>query len=187
MIRICEHWKRITATFFVLISLTAVSASAQDGRLNFDKLAHLESKASQTIEVNAESPLLQLVPKMLLGGDSGEEKILKELVLSLKGVFVRHYEFENAGEFAQSDVESIRSQLRGWSKVFGIRSKREGQIVEVHTLGEGAKLSGLVILAIGSKEVTIVNVTGQIDLEKLIEMARHFGLLDIEIDKTKKE
>jgi hypothetical protein len=169
------------------MSLAAASASAQDGRLNLDRLTTLESKASQVVEVNVESPLLQLAPKFLPGGQSADEKILKELVASLKGVYVRHYEFEKPGEYSPSDVDSIRSQLGGWSKVLGIRSKRQSEVVEVLTLGAGTKLSGLVILATGPKDITVVNVIGEIDLEKLIEMARRFGLLDIELDKSIKE
>ena len=36
---------------------------------------------------------------------------IKEMILGLKGVFVKRFEFEKEGEYTLADVESIRSQL----------------------------------------------------------------------------
>ncbi|MEW6210497.1 MAG: DUF4252 domain-containing protein [Acidobacteriota bacterium] len=180
---------RYLKPFSALIVILALSlpACGQDGRIKFDALAHLEAKASETVDVNVESPLLQLVPKLVFGGESAEEKTMRELVAGLKGVFVRHYEFEKNGDYTVADLDAVRAQARGWSKLVGIRSKRGEETVEVYTLTDAGKITALLILAAEPRELTIVNVIGVVDLEKLISMARHFGWLEIEIDKTKKE
>ncbi len=170
-----------------IIALCSLPVQAQDGRVKFDALSHLEAKASETVDVNVESPLLQIIPKLVFGGQSVAEKTMRELVAGLKGVFVRHYEFEKSGAFTESDLDAVRSQVRSWSKIVGIRSKRGGETVEVHTLMDGSKITGLLILAVEPRQLTLVNVVGPVDLEKLIEMARHFGWLDLELDKAKKE
>ena len=186
MIRTAKFLKKFFA-IMTMIALCTLPVCGQDGRLKFDALSHLEAKASETVDVNVESPLLQLVPKLVFGGESIEEKTMRELVSGLKGVFVRHYEFEKSGEYTESDLDAVRAQVRGWSKIVGIRSKRGSETVEAYTLMDGSKIAGLLILAAEPRELTLVNVVGIIDLEKLIEMSRYFGWLELEMDKTKKE
>lgn len=186
MTQTAKYLKKFSA-LAVMIALCSLPVCGQDGRIKFDALSQLEAKASETVDVNVESPLLQLIPKLVFGGESVEEKTMREMVAGLKGVFVRHYEFEKSGEFTQADLDTVRAQVRSWSKIVGIRSKRGGESVEVYTLMDGSKITGLLILAAGPRELTLVNVIGPVDLEKLIEMARHFGVLELELDKTKKE
>ncbi|HEY7544005.1 MAG TPA: DUF4252 domain-containing protein, partial [Blastocatellia bacterium] len=164
MIRTAKYLKKFSV-LTAIIALCSVQVCGQDGRLKFDALSHLEAKASETVDVNLESPLLQLIPKLPFGG---EEKIVRELVAGLKGVFVRHYEFEKSGEYTESDLEAVRAQVRGWSKIVGVRSKRGEETVEVYTLMDGSKIAGLLVLAAEPRELTLVNVVGTIDLERLI-------------------
>lgn len=187
MTRTAQYPKKSSALVVAMILLCALPVYGQDGRIKFDALSQLEAKASEMVDVNVESPLLQLIPKLVFGGESVEEKTMREIVAGLKGVFVRHYEFEKSGEFTQTDLDAVRAQVRGWSKIVGIRSKRGGETVEVYTLMDGSKITGLLILAAQPRQLTLVNVIGPVDLEKLIEMARHFGVLELELDKTKKE
>jgi hypothetical protein len=185
MIRTASYLKSISA--LIVLCALSLPARGQDGRIRFDALAHLEAKASETVDVNVESPLLQLVPKLVFGGESVEERTMRELVAGLKGVFIRHYEFEKDGEYTASDLDALRAQTQGWSKLFGVRSKRGEETVEVYTLTNAGKITALLILAVEPREMTVVNIVGVIDLEKLVSMARHFGWLELEIDKTKKE
>ncbi len=186
MIRTAKYLKKFSA-LTAIIALCSPMVCAQDGRIRLESLAHLEAKASETVDVNVESPLLQIIPKLVFGGQSVEEKTMRELVTGLKGVFVRHYEFEKSGEFTETDLDTVRAQVRSWSKIAGIRSKRGSETVEVYALMDGSKITGLLILAAEPRQLTLVNIVGPVDLEKLIEMARHFGWLELELDKTKKE
>ena len=107
----------------------------------------------------------------------GQRSKIKELILGLKGVFVKRFEFEKEGEFTLADVESIRSQLSapGWSSVANVRSKREGNY-DVSIMSEGSVIKGLAVLAAESKAFTVVNIVGPIDVAKLAELEGKFGI-----------
>jgi hypothetical protein len=82
-------------------------------------------------------------------------------------------------------------QLRGsnWSKIVSVKSRKDGNNVEVYLNMMGDQISGLAVLSIDPKEFTIVNIVGPIDLEKLSKLEGQFGVpeLGIETDKTKKK
>jgi len=51
--------------------------------------------------------------------------MVKELLSTLKGVYVKGVEFDKEGEYTEADLESIRAQLRapGWDRIVGVRSR----------------------------------------------------------------
>ena len=53
----------------------------------------------------------------------------------------------------------------------------------------GAEISGLAVLAADPKEITVVNIVGPVDLEKLTELEGNFGVpeLGIGVSKTKRK
>ena len=86
----------------------------------------------------------------------------------------------------------MRSQLRNpaWNKIVNVRSKKEGS-VEVYVMHNGTQVSGLALLAADPKEITVVNIVGPVDLEKLTELGGQFGIpdlddLDIDIERPAK-
>jgi hypothetical protein len=108
----------------------------------------------------------------------------------LKGIYVKSFEFEKEGEYSQIDVDSIMFQLNGstWSKVLTVKSKKDGQNIGVYLNMLGDQINGLAVVSIEPKELTVVNIVGPIDLEKLSELEGQFGVPDlgIEQEKTKK-
>jgi hypothetical protein len=126
-----------------------------------------------------------ITAKFLSGKDPDEAKI-KELVNGLKGIYVKSFEFERDGDYSQADIESIRSQLRNpaWSKVLNVSSKREGSI-EVYLMTTAASVGGLVVVATDLKELTVVNIVGPVDLEKLSQLEGQFGVPELGIETTK--
>jgi len=127
--------------------------------------------------------------RALSSKDADEAKV-KDLVNGLKGIYVKSFEFETEGQYSQADLESIRSQLRGsaWNRIVNVTSKKEGS-VEVYLMKNGAEISGLAVLAADPKEITVVNIVGPVDLEKLTELEGNFGVpeLGIGVSKTKRK
>lgn len=113
---------------------------------------------------------------------------MKELIKNLKGVYIRSFEFDKENEYTEADVEAIRNQLRApaWSSVVGVRSKREGENTEVYFMGQPEDLAGLAIIAAEPKELTIVNIVGPIDLDKLSELEGHLGVPKLDLEKPNK-
>jgi hypothetical protein len=115
---------------------------------------------------------------------------VKDLVNGLKGIYVKSFEFETAGQYSAADLDSIRSQLRSstWDKIVNVNSKKEGS-VEVYLMHNAGQISGLAVLASDPKEITIVNIIGAVDLQKLSELEGNFGVpvLGIEYPKAKRK
>jgi len=161
---------------FAIILLSVVPVVAQDIKLpaSLDRLA---SKASEVVDVTMDAQMLQLASRFLSDKDPEEAKA-KQLVSGLKGIYVRSFEFEKPGEYLESDVESIRSQLRGpeWSRIVGVRSRKSGDNAEVFIRTQNGKMTGLTVIAAEPKELTIVNIGGAITVEQLQDLGGHFGV-----------
>jgi hypothetical protein len=173
----------------VLVFLGAASVMAQNPRIQTANLDYLAAKASQTVDVNIDERVMQLTARFLSSKDPDEASV-KELVNGLKGIYVKSFEFDKEDEYSQADLESIRSQLRNaaWNKIVNVSSKREGS-VEVYLMSTGSLISGLAVLATDPKEITVVNIIGPVDLEKLTKLEGQFGVPDlgIEIQKPKRK
>lgn len=170
------------------VAAVAIAASAQDIKLPAN-LDQLESKATDVVDVTLDGPLLKLAGKFLSDKDPDEARA-KRLIGNLKGIYVRTFKFENPGEYSQSDVEQVRSQLKspGWTRIVGVHSKKEGERAEVWVRNDGDAVGGLVVLAAEAKELTIVNIVGQIRPEDVRDLGGHFGIPGLEVDgKNKKE
>jgi hypothetical protein len=168
----------------LLSAFCAATAQAQDARLQIDHLNKLAEKAGEVVEVTLDERLLQLAAKFLSNQNPTEAKV-KEIISGLKGVYVRVLEFDKPGEYAQSDLETIRSQLRqpGWQKIVGVFSRRGGDNVDVHLKMQGDNILGLAIIAADPTQLTVVNVIGPIDLEKLRELEGQFGIPKLDLEK----
>src|SRR5215813_11286930 len=173
-------------TFPAALLLLAMSAaSAQEPRLQISNLDYLAGKASQTVDVNVDEHLLQMTAKFL--GNDPDDKEIKDLVSGLKGIYVKVFEFEHENEYSAADVDSIRTQLRqpGWAKILTFTSKKEGS-VEVYLMTANDRISGLALLALDPKELTIVNIVGPVDLSKLSKLEGNFGVPDLHIEAPAK-
>ena len=179
-------WKLAAVAIFVMLGAGS-SATAQTARIKTSSLDYLAAKASETVDVNIDESLMQLAAKVFKSKDPDEARV-KHLVSGLKGIYVRVFEFEKEGEYAAADLESIRSQLRGtgWSKIVNVRSKKEGN-VDVYLMTSGSQVLGLAVLAADAKEIAVVNILGNIDLEKLSDLEGQFGVPDLGIEKPKRK
>jgi Domain of unknown function (DUF4252) len=170
----------------VLFVFGAATAMAQDPKIQTNQLDALTARASQTVDVNIDERLMRMTAGFLSGKDPDEAKV-KELINGLKGIYVRSFEFEKEGEYTQADLESIRTQLRNpaWNRVVNVNSKKEGSL-EVYLMSSEMKISGLALLVTDSKEITVVNIVGPVDLEKLSHLEGHFGVPELGIEVKSK-
>lgn len=174
------------ASLALLLGLSVSAARAQTARIELSQLDHLGAKATETVDVNIDERLMQITAKFLSGKDPDEVKI-KELVNGLKGIYVKSFEFERDGDYLPADIESIRSQLRNpaWSRILNVSSKREGSI-EVYLMTIASHVGGLVVVATDPKELTVVNIVGPVDLEKLSQLEGQFGVPELGIETKPK-
>lgn len=181
----CHRFLNVLTLAALVAIAAAATARAQDPRIQTTNLDYLAAKASETVDVNIDERLMQLTAKFLSTHDP-EEVSVKELVNGLKGIYVKSFQFESEGQYTLADLESIRSQLRSpaWNRIVNVNSKKEGS-VEVYLMSNGTKISGLAVLAADPKEITIVNIIGPVDLEKLTQLEGNFGVPDLGIESSK--
>jgi hypothetical protein len=153
--------------------------------LDLKGLEKLAAKASDVTDVTLDGSLLRLAAKFLSADDPDQAKV-KKLVAELKGVYVKTYEFAHEGEYSESDIASIRSQLGapGWSRIVGVKSKKDRDNTEIYLKTGGAEPGGLAIVCTNPKELVVVNIVGKIDLDELSELG-DLGVPKIDIEKAK--
>jgi hypothetical protein len=137
------------------------------------------------VDVNIDERLIRLAAKLF--SDKGDEKEIKDLINGLKGIYVKSFEFESDGQFAAADLETIRTQLRapGWTRLVNVTSKKEG-ILEVYLMLVGEQISGLAVVHSDARELTVVNIVGPVNLEKLAQLEGQLGVPDLGIEAKPK-
>jgi Domain of unknown function (DUF4252) len=174
-----------TLITFLLIITSSIVAKAQDSRLQMSNLDHLAAKASQTVDVNVDERLIRLAAKVF-SDTNADEREVKKVINGLKGIYVKSFEFDADGQYAAADVESIRSQLRGpgWTRLVNVISRKEGNL-EVYLLFNGEQVGGLAVLHTDDRELTVVNIVGPVDLDKLAKLEGQFGVPELGIEQQK--
>jgi hypothetical protein len=168
----------------LLLILGAQTARSQGSKLQMSSLDHLAAKASQTVDVNIDERLMQITAKLFSDQDVDEREI-KKLISGLKGIYVKSFEFDIDNGYTAADLESIRSQLKEplWTRLVNVKSRKEN--VEIYLLMQNDQVGGLTVLSSEDRELTVVNIVGPIDLEKLAKLEGQFGVPDLGIESTK--
>ncbi len=176
---------RRTGLICIMMLAFAWSARAQDVKLPVN-LERLAAKASETVDVTMDATMLRFAGKFLDQKDADEVQA-KKLIEGLKGIYVRSFEFEKPGEYTEEDLESLRVQLRPpvWTRVVGVRSKRDKENVDIFFRMDNGKVLGLALIAAEPRELTFVHIDGPIDPEQLTELGGQFGIPKVEIEKSK--
>ncbi len=166
--------------------LIAAPMVAQEIRLPANLEKTLADRASETVDVNLDSNLLQLAGRFL--SDKGDEAQAKKIISGLKSIYVKSFEFDKTGEYDQADLEPLRAQLKGpgWSRLVGVSSKKKGENVEIFLRHDTNRVTGMAIISAEPKELTVVSIVGDIDPNQLSELSGHFGIPKIDT-KSKKD
>lgn len=173
------------------LALCAPLARAQSPGFDFD-WSKLAPKSIETVEVNLDRGMLELAGKFLkFKSKNSEEAAVKDLLQNLKGVYVRSFRFANPGEYSLTDVDKFRSQFNGggWNKLVDVRSSRPGgDNAGVYIKANADEIQGIVVIAAEPKELTVVNILGNIRPEQIQELGGKFGIPDIGLpDEAKKQ
>ncbi|MGD0437913.1 MAG: DUF4252 domain-containing protein [Bryobacteraceae bacterium] len=177
--------------YLLWFALLVAPSLASGQPLKLDSLDKLAAKASNTVRVTLNGGMLRLAAKFLSDDDSDEAQI-KDLVKGLKGIYVRSYEFSQTGQYLDSDVEAIRSQLKNsaWNAIVEVRSNEaHGENTEVYAKEQEDHFAGLAILVAEPKELTVVHIDGVINLDGLSKLSGKFGIpgdIGSKVDKKQK-
>ena len=176
---------QIFPAVLLLVMVTAVNA--QEPRIQISQLDHLAAKASDTIDVNVDERLIKLAAKFFDDKDA-DQAAIKKLIIGLKGIYVKSFEFDADNVYSTADLDMIRNQLREptWSRLLNVTSRKEGN-VEVYVAMTGTDITGLTVLSSEPRELTIINIVGPVDLEKLAQLEGNLGIPELGIKTGKKK
>lgn len=154
----------------MLLALAATDLAAQGPKLQLDHLNRLADQASETVDVNVDPATLQTA-QFLSGSDVNDAKV-KAVIEGIKGIYIKSFEFRSAGAYSEQDIEMVRKQLAapGWSRMVSVREK--GELTEIYFWREGGQNGGLAVLSAETRELTIVNIVGRVDLATLTAMGK---------------
>jgi Domain of unknown function (DUF4252) len=181
--------KKLLSQIFLTVVVVSIALPgvAQAGKLELKNLEKLADRAAEVNDVTLDGSLLQLAVSVMKSSGDPDAAQVVEVIKGLKGIYVKNFEFDSPGQYSQADVESIRSQLTGpgWQRIVTSYTKRSGERDEVYLLKEGDKINGITVLVAEARELTVVNIVGAIDPEKLGELGGHFGIPDQMKDQSK--
>lgn len=162
----------------LLIACMAIPAAAQQIKID---LPGLEERASEVVDVTLDANMLRFASGFL--SEDKDERAVRDMVHGLQGVYVRSYEFEKEGQYDRAIIEKVRAQLgANWNKIVNVRSKTR-ENVEIYTQTDVRKaVTGMVVISAEPKELTIVNIVGPIDLNRLAGLGGQLGIPKIEND-----
>ena len=164
---------------FSLTLAVAIPASAQRINLDFPGLAE---RAEEVVDVTLDASMLRLAAKFL-GGNDPDEREIRQMINGLQGIYVRSYEFAKDGEYDKSLIDRVKSQLGPtWKPLVTVRSKTK-ENVNIMADVRGDRINGLVIIAAEPREFTVVNIVGDIDIDRLSKLEGEFGIPKITKDK----
>ena len=173
--------RKLILTLILLLAV-AIPASAQRIDLDLPGFAGLEDRAEEVVDVTLDASMLRLAAKFL-GGNDPDEREIRALINGLSGIYVRSYEFAKDGEYDKGLAKKILSQLGpSWKPLVTVRSKTKENVNIMADL-RGDRINGLVIVAAEPREFTVVNIVGDIDIDRLSRLEGEFGIPRITKDK----
>lgn len=177
----------VTTALIVVVGVRAQGQQTAVGRLRLESLEKLAPKAAEAVNIEIDGILIKFAGSILSNEDA-DERAVKELVTGLRGVYVKSYEFKSEGQFAEADVAAVREQLRapGWSRVMDVKSKRlDFGDAEVYLATAGGRVEGFALLVVEPRELTVVNIVGSLDLDKIRRLGDNLNLPRVTVKRKK--
>lgn len=152
-------------------------------RVQLEALERLAARADKAVDVSVDEGTLSLAKVWLTKPKDEKAREVAEAIKGLQGVYVRVYEFAREGQWAESDIADIRRQVAepGWSRIISITHKADGRKVEVHLRAAEGKIGGMVVLSTEPKQLVVVNMVGDVDVQKLASLQGQFGIPEIDM------
>lgn len=168
----------------LLAMLACATARAGDGRLAMPEIRALESKATETVSISLDAPLMRLAASFL-DPRKPEDAATQQLISSITGIYVRSFTFRDDYAYPKAELDALHQQLvaPAWMSFMHVKSQKDHTDVEIFVALDGTTTKGVAIVAIEPREFTIVNLVGAVDLRKLHDLEGRFGIPKLRLDE----
>jgi uncharacterized protein DUF4252 len=173
------------SAFLAASAVTALSALpgasvAATPRLDIPSFNHLRAKANDSVNITIGGPLLRLVSRFAANHEDAdqEEQAALSILNDVSSIQVRNFSFDEEDAYSMADVDSVRKQLDGpcWNHLVQQQKRASREATDVFMCLEDGKVMGIAVIASEPREFTIVNVIGNIDIDKLSKLEGQFGI-----------
>ncbi|HEX4973523.1 MAG TPA: DUF4252 domain-containing protein [Steroidobacteraceae bacterium] len=161
-----------------LVLPSQVTAADRTGQLDLPSFSHLQSKATEVVDITLGTWPLALASKFM-EADDAESVEVKKLISGIKSIVVRSYEFDTDFAYSKDDVDAVRAQLAEpvWSHLVQVRKRgKADQDVDVYVALDADTAKGFAIVASEPRKFTILNIVGSIGLDQIAKLQRHMDL-----------
>jgi hypothetical protein len=101
---------------------------------------------------------------------------------------VKSYEFKSEGQFSEADLSTVRQQLLapGWTRLMDVESRGlDFGDAELYVASAGGRVEGIALLVVEPKELTVINIVGAVDVDKLKKLGQSLKLPRVTIRRKK--
>jgi uncharacterized protein DUF4252 len=153
-----------------------LTAFAQAGRLQLPDFSGLAGKAKESVDISLDGSMLQTASQFMGGTEGGAAA--KDALQGVEGIYIRVFEFDKPNVYSQADLAGVRHQLEapGWKKLMSVQSKEEHVDMFMRDRGRNPADGGVAIVISEPSQFVIVNIVGNVDLEKLRQLQGKFGV-----------
>ena len=163
-------------SLMLLLALPAV-CFAQEGRVQLPDFNDLAKRATDSVVVTLDHDMLQTASQFIPQGD--DNAAASAAMNGLQGVYVRSFTFAHDHDYSRADVDAILKQLHSptWSPLVSVHDSGANEAdVHIYLCRDKGHIQGMVVVAAEPRELTIVNLVGNIDPAKLAQLGGHFGV-----------
>jgi len=162
--------------WLLTLALPMVSI-AQAAKLSMPDFKDLEAKAEESVNITLEGEMLKSASGFMSygRGDPARAAEIADILKELEGIYVRVFEFDKPHMYSARDIEPVlrQAQAPGWKSIMSIRDEEDR--VELW-MRAGSPEGGMLLVSTEPDEVVIVNIVGNIDLEKLSKLQGRMGV-----------
>lgn len=140
----------------------------------------LAARASNVDEVTLDKNMLNM-GSQFLDPKKQDDRQVQQFIRKLNGIYVRNFEFDQAGAYTEQDLEAILRQFIGpqWSSMVHERSTKKGETSDVYMRMVDGEIQGMFVLDAEPKELNLVYISGSIDPKDIGQLSGNFGIPDI--------
>jgi hypothetical protein len=159
----------------LLLLAAALPAFAQQ-TFDFHTLDKLGAKARESTNITLDGDTLKLAGNFL----NGDNAALKPVVDNLKAFYVRNFEFDKEGQYADADLEPLRAYIKTlqWNKIVDVKEDKDTSEIYIKPLPNN-RIGGLAIINAEPKEVNVIYITGDLNMSDLAKLDGNFGIPDM--------
>jgi hypothetical protein len=163
------------------IALFAVARGLIAQDFDFRTLDKLGANAKSTTNVTLDGETLKMAAGFLGKGGDKDSASVKAVVDNLKGIYVRAYEFDKPGQYAETDLAPLRAYLKQpkWKNIVDVRDDKESTQVYFLPSPGNNKLEGVVVVSTAPTELTVVFIDGELNMSDLQRLSGNMGIPDI--------